>query len=76
MNRTTVALLAALEALIVVAIGLAICLVPLTVLWASQYHLGADWFAFWRAGADIWLVGPRRQSDRDAECRRPSPRSG
>jgi len=57
MNRTTVALLAALEALIVVAIGLAICLVPLTVMWAFQYHLGADWFAFWRAGADVWLVG-------------------
>jgi hypothetical protein len=57
MNRTTVALLAALEAAIVVAIGLAISLVPLTVLWAAQYHLAADWFAFWRASADIWLVG-------------------
>ncbi|WP_431278073.1 cell division protein PerM [Leifsonia poae] len=57
MNRTTVALLAALEAAIVVAIGLAICLVPLTILWATQFHLAADWFTFWRAGADIWLVG-------------------
>lgn len=57
MNRTTVALLAALEAAIVVAIGLAISLVPLTVLWAAQYHLAADWFVFWRASADIWLVG-------------------
>lgn len=57
MNRTTVALLAALEAAIVVAIGLAISLVPLTILWAVQYHLAADWFAFWRASADIWLVG-------------------
>lgn len=57
MNRTTVALLAALEAVIVVAIGLAISLVPLTVLWAAQYHLAADWFTFWRASADIWLVG-------------------
>ncbi|MFF1572751.1 DUF6350 family protein [Leifsonia sp. NPDC058292] len=57
MNRTTVALLAALEAAIVVAIGLAICLVPLTVLWATQYHLAADWFTFWRSGVDVWLVG-------------------
>ncbi|MFJ8896248.1 DUF6350 family protein [Leifsonia sp. NPDC102414] len=57
MNRTTVALLAALEAAIVVAIGLAISLVPLTILWAAQYHLAADWFSFWRASADIWLVG-------------------
>ncbi|MFF1878270.1 DUF6350 family protein [Leifsonia sp. NPDC058230] len=57
MNRTTVALLAALEAVVVLAIGLAICLVPLTVLWAAQYHLAADWFVFWRAAADVWLVG-------------------
>lgn len=57
MSRTTVALLAVLEAAIVVAIGLAICLVPLTVLWAFQYQLAGDWLAFWRAGADIWLVG-------------------
>jgi hypothetical protein len=57
MNRTTVALLAALEAAIVVAIGLAICLVPLTVLWAVQYNLATDWFTFWRAAADVWLVG-------------------
>jgi hypothetical protein len=57
MNRTTVALLAALEAVIVVAIGLGISLVPLTVLWAAQYHLAADWFVFWRTAADVWLVG-------------------
>lgn len=57
MNRTTVALLAALEAVIVVAVGIGICLVPLTVLWAAQYHLAGDWVAFWRASADIWLVG-------------------
>ncbi|MDQ1579348.1 MAG: hypothetical protein QOD05_123, partial [Microbacteriaceae bacterium] len=48
MNRTTVALLAALEALIVVAIGIGIALVPLTVLWAAQYHLAIDWLVFWR----------------------------
>ena len=57
MNRTTVALLAALEAVIVVAIGLGIALVPLTVLWAAQYHLAVDWLIFWRAAGDIWLVG-------------------
>ncbi|MEY9851618.1 hypothetical protein ABH923_001296 [Leifsonia sp. EB41] len=57
MNRTTVALLAALEAVIVAAIGLAICLVPLTVLWAAQYHLAGDFAIVWRATADIWLLG-------------------
>ncbi|MDQ1583013.1 MAG: hypothetical protein QOF36_1067 [Microbacteriaceae bacterium] len=57
MNRTTVALLAALEALIVVAIGIGIALVPLTILWAAQYNLSIDWLVFWRAAADTWLVG-------------------
>ncbi|MFF2053127.1 DUF6350 family protein [Leifsonia sp. NPDC058194] len=57
MNRTTVALLAALEAVIVAAIGLGIAVVPLTILWAAQYQLGADWLVVWRAAADIWLVG-------------------
>jgi len=57
MNRMTVALLAALDALIVAAIGIGIALVPLTVLWAVQFHLEVDWIAFWRAASDIWLIG-------------------
>ena len=57
MNRTTTALLAALEALIVVAIGIGVALVPLTILWATQLDLGLDWFVFWRAAADAWLLG-------------------
>ncbi|WP_285115809.1 DUF6350 family protein [Leifsonia sp. fls2-241-R2A-40a] len=57
MSRTTVALLAALEALIIAAIGLGICLVPITILWAAQYQLGADFAVVWRSAADIWLVG-------------------
>jgi hypothetical protein len=57
MNRTTVALLAALEALIAVAVGVGIVLVPLTVLWAAQFGMAVDWAVFWRAGADVWLAG-------------------
>ncbi|RWZ64405.1 hypothetical protein ELQ92_06455 [Labedella populi] len=57
MNRTTVALLAALEAFIVVAIGIAIALVPLTLLWAVQYGFALDWSVFWRAAVDVWLLG-------------------
>lgn len=57
MNRITIALLAALEALIAVAIGLGIALVPLTILWATQSGLSADWTLFWRAAADVWLLG-------------------
>lgn len=57
MNRITTALLAALEALIVVAIGMGIALVPLTILWATRFGLAIDWVVFWRAAADVWLLG-------------------
>ena len=57
MNRTLSALFSALEGLLVVAIGLAIPLAPLTVLWGAQFGFAPDWLIFWRVGADIWLVG-------------------
>ncbi|WP_174776803.1 DUF6350 family protein [Cryobacterium sp. TMT3-29-2] len=57
MKRITTALLAALDALIVVAIGIGIALVPLTVLWATQFGLDVNWLVFWRAAVDVWLVG-------------------
>ena len=57
MNRTTTALLAALEALIVVAIGVGVALVPLTILWATHFKLEVDWSLFWQAAADVWLLG-------------------
>lgn len=56
-SRPLTAVFAALEALLVVAIGLAIPLLPLTVMWAVQFGFGADWAAFWRASVDIWLIG-------------------
>ncbi|WP_146188102.1 DUF6350 family protein [Mycetocola zhujimingii] len=57
MNRTTLAMLAALEALITVAIGIGVTLVPLSVLWATDYGFSVDWLVFWRASVDIWLLG-------------------
>ncbi|SEB38821.1 hypothetical protein SAMN04489806_0356 [Paramicrobacterium humi] len=57
MNRLTASLLSALEAFIVVAIGVFIPLVPLTVLWGVQYGFTVDWMVFWRAACDIWLLG-------------------
>lgn len=57
MNRQLTALFAAFEALLVVAIGVAIPLAPLTLLWGVQYGLVIDWSVFWRASADIWLLG-------------------
>ncbi|MGX5681977.1 cell division protein PerM [Schumannella luteola] len=56
-SRPLTVVFAALEALLVVAIGIAIPLLPLTVLWAVQFGFGADWAAFWRASVDIWLIG-------------------
>jgi hypothetical protein len=57
MNRPLTALFAALEALLVVGIGIGIPLVPLTFLWGFQYGLQVDWTVFWRASADVWLLG-------------------
>jgi hypothetical protein len=57
MNRRLTALFAAFEALLVLGVGIAIPLLPLTALWAFQYGLAIDWTTFWRASVDIWLVG-------------------
>ena len=57
MNRKLTALFAAFEALLVIAIGIGIPLVPLTLLWGVQYGFAVDWTAFWRASVDLWLVG-------------------
>lgn len=57
MNRPLTSLFAALEALLVVSIGIGIPLVPLTFMWAFQYGLQLDWAVFWRASVDFWLIG-------------------
>jgi hypothetical protein len=57
MNRHATALFAALEALLVVGVGVALPLVPLTALWAGQYDLQVDWGLFGRAAVDLWLLG-------------------
>ncbi|MDH6179993.1 hypothetical protein M2152_000175 [Microbacteriaceae bacterium SG_E_30_P1] len=56
-SRPLTALFAALEALLVVAIGLAIPLVPLSIQWVVQFGFGPDWLIFWRTAVDIWLLG-------------------
>lgn len=57
MNRPLTSLFAALEALLVVGIGIGIPLVPLTFMWGFQYGLQIDWTVFWRASVDVWLIG-------------------
>lgn len=57
MNRQLTALFAAFEAILVVAIGVAIPLVPLTLMWGIHYGLAIDWAVFWRVAVDTWLLG-------------------
>ena len=57
MNRTLIALLAALESLLAVGIGIGISLLPLSLMWALQLESGVGWDVFYRASADLWLVG-------------------
>lgn len=57
MNRPLTLVFAALEALLVAGIGIGIILAPLTFMWGFQYGLQVDWAVFWRATADIWMLG-------------------
>lgn len=57
MNRSLTALFAALEAVLVLGVGVGIPLVPLTIVWAAQYGFAVDWAVFWRASVDTWLLG-------------------
>ncbi|MBX3068843.1 MAG: hypothetical protein KF844_09420 [Cryobacterium sp.] len=51
------ALIAALEALLVVGLSIGIVLIPLSAVWAIQYGLQPDWMLFWRTAAGSWLIG-------------------
>ncbi|WP_191906743.1 DUF6350 family protein [Microbacterium lushaniae] len=57
MNRLLVALLAAFDALVAAAGGLAIALAPLALLWVFALGGGADWAALWPASAAVWQLG-------------------
>jgi hypothetical protein len=56
MHRLLVALLAALDAVIAAAVGVAAALAPLTLLWV--FGLGTPvWGALWPASASVWQFG-------------------
>lgn len=57
MHRLIVALLAAVDAAIAVAVGIAATLAPLTLLWVFGLGTAADWGALWPVGATIWQFG-------------------
>ncbi len=56
MNKPQTFLIAALEAAILVAIGLGILLAPLTIVWLVENDPYVDGFVAFRAAADFWLV--------------------
>lgn len=57
MHRLTVVILAAVDAAIAVAVGIAAILAPLTLLWVLGFDGAADWAALWPASATIWQFG-------------------
>jgi hypothetical protein len=57
MTRRLTAVLSALEALLIVGIGIAAPLSILTVMWAAQFGFQIDWIEFWQAAVIIWLIG-------------------
>ena len=57
MHRFIVVILAAVDAAIAVAVGVAATLAPLTLLWVFGFGDAADWAALWPASATIWQFG-------------------
>src|SRR5690349_8076958 len=57
MHRLIVAFLAAFDAAIAVAVGVAAILAPLTLLWVIGLGDTAQWSALWPVTADVWQFG-------------------
>ncbi|MET0780814.1 MAG: DUF6350 family protein [Microbacterium sp.] len=57
MHRLIVVILAAVDAAIAAAVGIAATLAPLTVLWVLGMGGTADWGALWPASAAVWQFG-------------------
>ncbi|MFT4214488.1 MAG: DUF6350 family protein [Microbacterium sp.] len=57
MNRLLVALLAAVDAVIAAAVGVAAALAPLTLFWVFGLGGTADWGALWPAAVRVWQFG-------------------
>lgn len=57
MNARLAAVVTALETLVVVGIGVGIFFAPLSLVWALDDQFATDLLTYWRASADIWLLG-------------------
>jgi hypothetical protein len=55
-NRRQTFFIAALEAAILVAIGLGILLAPLTIVWIIENDPNVNWSVAFRAASDFWLL--------------------
>ena len=56
MNRRQTFFIAALEAAILVAIGLGVLLAPLTIVWIIENDPNVNWTVAFRAASDFWLL--------------------
>ncbi|MDQ4213532.1 DUF6350 family protein [Microbacterium sp. ASV81] len=57
MQRLLIVLLAAVDAIVAAAVGLAVLLAPLTLIWAIAFGAHADWGALWPSAATLWQFG-------------------
>ena len=57
MNARLAGVLTVLETVVIVGIGVGIFFAPLTLVWAIEDGFGTDLLTYWRASADIWLLG-------------------
>ncbi|MDL5487799.1 cell division protein PerM [Microbacterium wangruii] len=57
MNRLLVALLAAFDAALAVAVGLVVALAPLTLLWIFGFGPEAPWSGLWPTAGRLWQLG-------------------
>ena len=57
MHRLIVALLTAVDAAIAVAVGIAVTLAPLTLLWVFGLGGAADWATLWPTSVTVWQFG-------------------
>ncbi len=57
MHRLIVAVLAAVDAAIAAAVGVAAILAPFTLLWVFGLGAGADWATLWPSAVTVWQFG-------------------
>jgi hypothetical protein len=57
MNRLLVSLLSVFDAAVAAAVGVAIALAPLTLVFVPAFGGTADWESLWPAGAAVWQLG-------------------